>query len=62
MIFLLKNLCFYREKNDVRSVAARGDVYVVNASWLQDCCREKTLLPVLPHHNAYNLLFPNGVI
>jgi hypothetical protein len=56
------HLCFYREKKDVRSIAALGVVYVVKTSWLEDCDREKKQVPVLRRHIAYDLVLPKGVL
>jgi topoisomerase (DNA) II binding protein 1 len=62
MIYLHMHFCFYREKKDVRSIAALGVVYVVKTSWLEDCDREKKQIPVLRRHIAYDLVLPKGVL
>ncbi|MCI40061.1 DNA topoisomerase 2-binding protein 1-like, partial [Trifolium medium] len=50
------------EREDVKSIAARGAVYVVKTSWLEDCDRENKQVPVLRRYNAYDLVFPKGVL
>jgi hypothetical protein len=62
MIYLHMHFYFYREKKDVRSIAALGVVYVVKTSWLEDCDREKKQIPVLRRHIAYDLVLPKGVL
>lgn len=62
MIYLHIHLCFYREKKEVRSIAALGVVYVVKTSWLEDCDRVKKQVPVLRRHIACDLFLPKGVL
>lgn len=55
-------VCFYREKKDVRSLAALGVIYVVKTKWLEECDREKREVPVLRRHIAQDLLLPKGLL
>ncbi|MCI15366.1 DNA topoisomerase 2-binding-like protein, partial [Trifolium medium] len=54
------HLCSYREREVVISIAARGVVYVIKTSWLEDCDREKKQVPVLQEYSAYDLVFPKA--
>jgi len=62
MIYLHMHLCFYREKKDVRSIAAQSVIFVVKTSWLEDCDRQKRQVPVLGRHTANDLVLPKGVL
>ena len=54
-------LCNFREKKDVRGLAAFGVIKVVKTAWLEDCDREKKEVPVLRRHSAHDLLLPKGL-
>ncbi|XP_043703207.1 DNA topoisomerase 2-binding protein 1-A-like isoform X3 [Telopea speciosissima] len=49
------------EKKEVRGYAALGVIYMVRASWLEDCDREKKEVTVSLKHVASDLLLPRAV-